>query len=612
MRRKMIAAIKKSLSSLSSRLLVTNLLLIAAPLTIIGLFSYRIYSADLERSTELYSNQILGKLQEQVEDQFTQLDNNLTTLWIQNDLQKLIKLPADEWKEHPSQVYNLSRYISTVFGWREGNKGLFVITHEGIVHQEMAPAPFPKADRAAIAAYLEENRDRRRTWISGPHPQRDNETDMVFSINRPLLNIPNYDWTGVIRYDMDAQVLFRLFQSTKFGTSGYFTALDRSGETIYRPAGDRLVNTSDIRFPDGFEEMKEGSFTTRIRGVKYVVSFVTLSVADWKLIGIVPWSEIVEGAHTVRTSLIFVGGMTMLLGSLLILRLNRFLLMPLHQLNRAIRKLGGGDFNGQIPIPPIRELRSVAEQYNSSVEQLRTLTEELYVSKLRQQDTELRRQEAELRMREAEFSQLQAQINPHFLYNTLSTIDSMAEAEMVQPIRQAVSKLSHLFRYAVATDKPRVRLEEELAHVRSFVTLQQFRYENRIRVLFEVEDEVRQTLMHRLTLQPLVENAYFHGLESRIEGGVIRIAARADGTMLRIEVSDDGVGMSPEKLESLRQFVACNGTADAAQRMSGIRNVIRRVYLSYGDRSRVEIASSEQNGTRITLLFPLELPGQTA
>lgn len=613
-----VTAFRKPFSSLSNRLLLTNLLLIVSPLLIVGVFSYNTYAGHLERATELYATQILGKLKEQVDDLFGQLDNSLTALWIQNDLQKLVKLPQDKWKDNPSEVYSLSKYISNLFGWREGNRGIFILTDEGLLHQEMTPSPSGQIDPAAIPAFVAENRAKRHTWISEPHRQNSRDPEYVVSINRPVLSIPDYDWSGIIRYDLDATVLYRLFESTELGTSGYFIAIGEQGDIFYRPSSAGTVDAASIAYPAWFNERSEGSFQATVDGVKYVVSFVTLESADWKLVGIVPWSEIVEGADAVRNTLFLVGCLTILAGLLIIWRLNGILLKPLHHLNRAIRKLGGGDFDGQIPIPPIAELQAVAVQYNHTAQQLKQLTEELYTSKLKQQqlelaeqaarmksqEAELRRQETELRMREAEFSQLQAQINPHFLYNTLSSIDSMAEAEKIAPVRQAVGELSRMFRYTVSSGQAAATLEEEIQHVRSYATLQQFRYEERIRVRLEIADEALPALVPRLTLQPFVENAYYHGLEEKLGGGLIRVSAEVADGRLALRISDDGAGMAEDRLAALRQFIDGRGSAEAEQRLSGIRNVIRRLFLTYGTECGIEIDSAPDAGTQVRIEIP--------
>ncbi|MBO9604855.1 MAG: sensor histidine kinase [Paenibacillaceae bacterium] len=610
------ASWRKPFASLSNRLLLANLAVILTPLLVIGVFSYNTYAAHLERATSLYSNQILDKLKEQVDDSFKQIDRNLTSLWIQNDLQSLIDVPPDEWRNHPNEIYAMSKYITNLFGWREGNQGIFVLTERGAFYQEMTPTPLQPAEIAPDGAFRPEDRLRRSFWVSGPFLRSGSSSgaaDRIISVNRPLLRLPNLEWSGTLRYDMNAAVIFRLFQSTRLGTSGYFLALDGNGEVLYKP-DSHDVDPATVRAVIAHAgQQQEGGFNTAIDGVKYAVSYVTLSSTNWKLVGIVPWSEIVEGAGAVRRTLYVIGLLTLLVGSVLVLRLNGILLKPLHQLNRAIRKLGEGDFSAQLPIPSVQELQAVAVQYNRSAEQLGHLTYELYTSKLaeqaaqmRVQAAELHRQETELRMREAELSQLQAQINPHFLYNTLSCIDSMAEAGHIDELRLAVAKLSHMFRYSISSEDSWVTLEEEFRHVRAFVTLQQFRHADRIDVVIDVADDARYALIHRLSVQPLVENAYFHGVEPKLGRGHIRIAAwiEAEADTLTIEIADDGIGMRPELLAELQQFIADKGAAGGPRRYSGIRNVFRRLFLAYGDQCVITLASEEDRGTSVRIALP--------
>lgn len=605
--------------SLSFRLFVTNVLLIVIPLTMIGVYGYTTYTKHMEEVTHQYSLQILSKLRQQVDDTFQQIDDAMVSLWISADFQSLIREPSEEWRYHPQEYFNVLNNISNLFGWRKGNRGLFVITSEGGVLHELTRSAIKPNYPFTEQPFFIQTKSHRQLSITGPHIQEYMDRETVFSLTRPLLQTPNLEWRGAIQFDLDAQEIYRLFESVEFGASGYFMAMQPDGTVVYHPDTARIAKQSDFPYLNEVTASTSGSFTGPVDGKPHFITFETSKLTGWKLIGIVPVHELNEGAIRIKNALLAVGLITAFVGFLATLQINRVLLRPLHQLNRAMSRIGRGIFDKHIPLPPIRELHSVVHQYNRSIDKLQQLTEDLYISRLKQQEAELseqqsrlKQQEMELRQREAELSQLQAQINPHFLYNTLSCIDSMAEMDQNPRIQDAIRSLSRMLRYSVSSGRPLVTVEEEWRHAEAFIAIQNYRHGDRIRVDLDAEPSVWGAVMLRLTLQPLLENAYFHGLEPKYGPGrvQVRLAVENEDTLV-ISVEDDGLGMSPDLLHEMETFIASQGTAgdgvNKRERYSGLRNVFRRYFLAYGDDCRIRIASTPDSGTAVTIRIPYRL-----
>jgi two-component system sensor histidine kinase YesM len=211
-------------------------------------------------------------------------------------------------------------------------------------------------------------------------------------------------------------------------------------------------------------------------------------------------------------------------------------------------------------------------------------------------------------LKKAEFRALQAQINPHFLYNTLDTIVWMAEAKQNDQVIEIVSALSRFFRISLSRGKDWITVEEEIERTRSYLTIQKIRYRDIPDYTIEVDESVLNGTTIKLILQPLVENALYHGIKNKRGGGTINVRAnKKDDVTIQFEVEDNGIGMTGYKLEKIQANL--NGNADninlEAENGFGLENVNQRVKLYYGKEYGLSIDSQCNEGTRITLIIPM-------
>ena len=220
--------------------------------------------------------------------------------------------------------------------------------------------------------------------------------------------------------------------------------------------------------------------------------------------------------------------------------------------------------------------------------------------------------ERELLMKQANIAMLQGQINPHFLYNALECIRGQALAEGAGDIGATTEALSSFFRYSINSQNDIVTLEDEISHVQSYVTIQKYRFSNRFVLEVEYEDQdqtLKNALIPKLTLQPLVENAIIHGLPDRRSGGVVRIRAQSTQSHIQIFVSDNGKGIEARQLEQIHAMIG--GLAQSQRESSknhtglALENVNRRIRLLFGEEYGLSIMSTPGIGTEAGILLPL-------
>jgi len=264
----------------------------------------------------------------------------------------------------------------------------------------------------------------------------------------------------------------------------------------------------------------------------------------------------------------------------------------LHDITTTITK---DDLKALVTSDNVNEITELGISFNIMIGRIR----ELLDAKVNEQEN----------LKKAELKALQAQINPHFLYNTLDTIVWMAETNKMDQVIEIVRALSSFFRIALSKGKDWISIQQEIEHVRSYLYIQKIRYGDILDYEIEVDDSILGGTILKLTLQPLVENALYHGIKNKRNGGTIRVRARrADQNLVLLEVQDDGVGFTPYKISKIHSAITDYSDDKILQSESGfgLENVHKRIQLYYGKQYGLSIESQYLEGTRVTVAIPLQ------
>jgi two-component system sensor histidine kinase YesM len=220
-------------------------------------------------------------------------------------------------------------------------------------------------------------------------------------------------------------------------------------------------------------------------------------------------------------------------------------------------------------------------------------------------DAKMKEQE---NLKKAELRALQAQINPHFLYNTLDTIIWMAESKKTDQVVEIVSALSGFFRISLSKGMDWITIAEEAERIRNYLTIQKMRYRDILDYVIEIDERVQQNTILKLILQPLVENALYHGIKNKRQGGTIFVRAMPRGSEeVVLTVEDDGIGFTPDKLAKLQAELENDSGDIELESGFGIGNVNKRIRLYYGKPYGLSVQSEYNTGTCVTLVIPAKL-----
>ncbi len=398
---------------------------------------------------------------------------------------------------------------------------------------------------------------------------------------------------GYILLDVDAdKSIHSLFQHSLYPTAEVYL-LDGAGV-------DLLAKTHQQDAPDaaGFR-MVEGATQQTVEGKHYYVSYQTVAPFGWRLLMTIPWQT-----YTVQRNhflLLLLGVFLVLLPSVwsIAYMLSRLLLRDVAQLIETSRHVSQGNLSKRYQEKSnTSELGILAQSFNDMLDSLQTANDAKLASEMQAKDAVIHARELELHL-------LQAQIKPHFLYNTLRTIQYMAMMKDPSAV-QMLGLLITLFRMGINQNDEIVTVQEELRHVEAYFEIQRIRFSGQINKTVDIPEEMTTQPMLKLLLQPIVENAIGHGIRERDGSGHIRIIGRMTEHSMWFEISDDGIGMEPGKLAELNQALQ---SSDQRQSI-GLFNVNERVKLRYGLQYGLTLTSIYHQGTTVRLVLPRIQPNE--
>lgn len=429
--------------------------------------------------------------------------------------------------------------------------------------------------------------------FSTPHIQHlfadpDDSFRWVVSLSRYVqLTREGSTYSGVLLVDMGFSGIEQVCRDVELAGGGYIYLTDAEGELIYHPRQQLIYAGLETENNLAAAALPDGVHTETFEGERRLVAVKTVGYTGWKLVGVVPRGGASDDGYT------FLFGLSMLLFSAFLMALLNFRISarisdPIRRLEQSVKELEAGAQEVAIREDGCYEVRRLAHSIASMVSTMRHLMDDIILQ--------------EKRKRRSELEVLQSQINPHFLYNTLDSVIWMTEAGRYDEAIQMVTSLARLFRIALSRGRSFIPLADELEHARHYMTIQQIRYQDKFTASVTAEEGVEGLYTLKLIVQPLLENAIYHGMAGCEEDGRITVTARRDGSDLVIDVADNGTGMPPEVVERLLDESQPQTRSSGSG--IGVRNVHRRIRLTFGEQYGLEVFSEPDEGTTVRIRLP--------
>jgi len=324
-----------------------------------------------------------------------------------------------------------------------------------------------------------------------------------------------------------------------------------------------------------------------INGDMHLVVQTLSSYTQWRTIATIPMRDLLEEVSDMRYRIISIAALTLIIVLLISTLLSNHITKNIRRLRNAMKLVREGHIGARPAIRSEDEIGQLSLMFSSMMDRVQGLLQEV--------------KERERQRREAEYRELQAQINPHFLYNTLNTIKFLANIQSAKNIEEISGTLIELMRYAIDPNREMITIREELDQIRRYVTIQNYRYLDRVQLSISAEDAALEARIPKLILQPLVENAYLHGFGSTIDRGTIHIRIYLAGRrQIKMTVTDDGAGINRERMAYLTKDLQ----KDASSSSLGLRNVRSRIRHTYGEPYGLQLYSEPGRFTAVELYIP--------
>lgn len=364
-------------------------------------------------------------------------------------------------------------------------------------------------------------------------------------------------------------------------------------ESIYKDLSPESVNNISILSKNGSVILSKNKYDDKTINSKKdtLVSYVNLKNPNWKIVYHVPFNKLYEDINTLKYKIIIITIWAIIVLSITSTLLSMDIVKPINQLVAAMKNFQDKGIHKELEVKRNDELGYLGRSFNKMSEKIDYLLNMIYKEKLTR--------------KEAEIKALQAQINPHFLFNTLENINWLAQLNGVQEISDTVTALGSLMEASIGRDQKLVCLREEIKYMDNYFEIMKSRFGDRIVLVKEIEEGTEEVMIPKLLVQPLLENAIYHGVEKLRRNGIITIRTSLNKNIVNIEVEDNGVGIKEEDLLELREYL--NGNAKESEHTSvGLSNVNKRLKLYYGEENGLKIYSKYKEYTKVIMGIPLD------
>lgn len=436
-------------------------------------------------------------------------------------------------------------------------------------------------------------------WPTRPETTISEGQKKVISLIRPIREIRSGKLMGYLKIDINVKVMEKMLvpSPNQENQSRLFLLTDQ-GKVIYENS-NRLTGDSinDLHIPGLFQTNDLSMGETKWRGETYLYLFQKSDYTNWTTLVLIPSHEIVKESKKARNLVFLFCLLAIILIICISFVLAKRITWPLRLLMQNMERVKLGDLKTRIHgIPYEDEVGQLSRMFNTMLQSLERLISQVYEVKIREKDARL--------------LALQAQINPHFLFNTLNIMKAMSRSHGAHQVAEMIETLAELFRYSIKGWGTQVSLKDELNHVQNYMDIQRARFHNRFKFQLDIPPSLLNAKVVKLSIQPLVENAITHGLGERKEGGKITVYARQRDQHLEIGVEDNGKGFDPQTLAYIKKALAKENEVFHELPSSGagigILNIDRRIKLVFGETYGIHIESTENMGTTVKLLLPYE------
>lgn len=545
----------------------------------------------LENSTD-YTSQLINQVNYDIDSYIDYMENISSMLANSSDVQGYFFDGEGKYQDSDdSRKSRLKAQFKTVMDSREDIANIAIVTNDkkSMVNQG---ADFLNwtVDIQSLDWYQAALASKDGLALSSSHVQNaiKSSYQWVITLSRALVNDRTNRRDGVFFIDLNYSAISTLCNNNKIGQKGYIFILDKDGNIIYHPKQQLMYGGLKTEYIDEIMSSKEPFLEIQDGADTRLYTMSTSDKTGWTVVGMAYTSELLKNSRQTQLLYVLVTLILLLLVVCLSMGIAGAITKPVSKLRDAMFRVEHGEFaEANVEVTVNNEIGSLTNSFNLMTDQ---------IQKLMNQNTYEQKQK-----RKSELRALQAQINPHFLYNTLDSIIWMAEGRKNREVVLMTSALARLLRQSISSENELVSIGQEIDYVKNYLAIQKMRYKDKLEYEIEMDPALAGVQIIKLVLQPLVENSIYHGLKYKEGMGHLWIRGYKDDTRVYIEIKDDGVGMEKE----VQEHIFDQHKVDRNRNSMGVYNVQQRLQLYYGDDYGITYHSIPSRGTTATVTIPL-------
>ena len=579
----------RKFKSIRTTILLSYVLVVMVSVAVFAMVALNYTEKTVLENAEEYSTQLITQANRDIDSYMEYLQNTSILISSNADVHDYLFGVNKDTGETAQTVERIIAQFQTILDTRNdivnigiiGENGRYLINQGALkINENVSLKDVEWVQKAQNSQGL--------TTISSSHVQNvvDGRYEWVVTLSRGLRNKITKEVEGVFFVDLNYSSISELCDSISYGNRGYVYILDEQGNLIYHPQQQLLYSGLKNEKIEEVLSSKDNSFVTE-DGKLYCMS--KSLETGWTVVGVAYVSELLKDSRETGRIYVVSAGLIMLAAMALAVFLSREITKPIKRLSNSMREVEKGNFeNVLLDVQGENEIDRLSANFNMMTTEIKHLME---------QNVEDQRQK-----RKSELMALQAQINPHFLYNTLDSIIWMAEWGKNKEVVLMTSSLAKLLRQSISNQNELVKVEDEVEYTRSYLTIQKMRYKDKLEYDILVEPEILNYKVAKLILQPLVENAIYHGIKYKEGKGKVLIEGFLRDDELILRITDDGIGMTEEQMSHLFE----KRETDTRRNSVGVRNVHDRIGLYYGKEYGLTFESAVGEGTKVEIHIPYE------
>ncbi|RCW53337.1 sensor histidine kinase [Halanaerobium sp. ST460_2HS_T2] len=566
--------------TIRTKLIISFLIIGLLPILLSGLLSFNIYRGAINDRISDYSQEMVNRMERDLEDYVSEIETFLSR---EQDfyINQFIKLTqANDFRNNRKYAFRIWEDFNNLKQMKPGLEDIAITFQDG----------------RRISSYgtfsidIKEFKNRMYSNLSGDiffTPPYSNylqkEVITIVSSYYPEIAEENV----LISADIDLDVLANL-TDFNLGEKSYFLIADQNGDIVYHPDQEKIGKRS-LLYSDGFPNRK-----VNLNGEQYILTSTFSKSTGWYIISMASADEVEAELNYITDITVYLTLVVLLIIILLTVYLSYSLSKPIQKLQELTHRASENDLSVKIDISGNDEIAELGQSFNKMIRRINKLMEQ----NVREQKL----------LRKLEMESLDNQIKPHFIYNTLDLIIGLLENKDFDRATHMVEALGKFFRLSLSHGKEMVLIRNEIKHVKNYLFIQQFRHGEEYEYIIDIEDfEIMEKHIPKLILQPIVENAIYHGLLPAEKNGLVIVKGYRENKNIYFKIADNGVGIPAAKVREINKILTGELKTDDQKKYFGLRNVDQRLKLMYGGSSGLTVESIE--GEKTTVIIRIDQRG---